>query len=418
MASRRRRAGVAAHRLVGVLWLLVFVAVAVPAGRLRRARAHREGPAPRVLWAPIPIVNIHYATRADRTQGFDSRSLVYDVYSINSRELFDHVVGLVRRPFPVRLVAPYVVSLWAALRFDVFCFYFDGGLLHATPWWRVELALLRLAGKRIVVLPYGGDARLRSTTERIRPWNVYSESAPELDDRHEPDVRERIAAFDRYANVMLGCADLVEDLPRVDGVFRFPFAPPALPPPEPRVAGRELVVVHAPNHRHYKGTAHLERAVERLRGEGVAIALDLVERVPNTEALRRYAAADIVADQFLAGTYALFAIGGMALGKPVVCYLNDRFRPWHPEWDECPIVSASPDDLVDVLRRLASDAGLRAEAGGRGPQYVEKWHSLESVGRDLAATYGGARERAGRTRRRSYTPPTSEPPGPVRRHRR
>jgi len=332
-------------------------------------------------------VNIRCASLADRTQGLESTTLVYDVYSINSRDLFDHVIDVARRPLPVRILAPYAVSVWAALRFDVFCFYFDGGLLYATPWWRTELALLRLAGRGIIVLPYGGDARLRSKTEEIEPWNVFSEVPADHEDRRETDVREHLDAFARHAHVMLGCADLVEDLPRVDGVFRFPFAPKAAKPRRTTHARSQVVVVHAPNHRHYKGTDHLLRAVEQLRSEGLPVALDLVERLPNDEALERYEAADIVADQFLAGAYALFAIEGMSLGKPVICYLNDRFRPWHPEWRECPIVSASPDTLADVLRALVSDAELRDELGRQGPPYVEKYHSAESVGRDLAAFY-------------------------------
>ena len=387
MTPLRSRLRAAAHGVVGVLWGIAFVVAVVPAARVRRARLRREGRPLRILWAPIPIVNIHYASRADRTQGVESATLVYDVYSINSRYLFDHVIDVARRPLPARILAPYVLSIWAALRFDVFCFYFDGGLLYATPWWRTELALLRLAGRGIVVLPYGGDARLRSTTEKIEPWNVFSEVPPGVEDRRETDVRDHLNAFARYANVMLGCADLVEDLPRVDGVFRFPFAPKATRPPGAARDGSEIVVVHAPNHRHYKGTGHLLRAVEQLRAEGLSVSLDLVERLPNDEALDRYAAADIVADQFLAGAYALFAIEGMSLGKPVISYLNERFLPWHPEWRDCPIVSASPDTLVEVLRRLVGDGRLREELGRRGPPYVEKYHSLESVGRDLAGFY-------------------------------
>jgi glycosyltransferase involved in cell wall biosynthesis len=77
----------------------------------------------------------------------------------------------------------------------------------------------------------------------------------------------------------------------------------------------------------------------------------------------------------------------MALGKPVICYLNDRFRPWHPEWRECPIVCASPETLAEALRTLVRDAALRDELGRQGPPYVEKYHSPESVGRDLADFY-------------------------------
>jgi glycosyltransferase involved in cell wall biosynthesis len=83
----------------------------------------------------------------------------------------------------------------------------------------------------------------------------------------------------------------------------------------------------------------------------------------------------------------MFAIEGMALGKPVICFLNDRFKPHHPEWDECPIVSADPDGLEGALRRLVGDPALRHELGRRGPDYVRAYHSLESVGADMDAIY-------------------------------
>jgi glycosyltransferase involved in cell wall biosynthesis len=79
----------------------------------------------------------------------------------------------------------------------------------------------------------------------------------------------------------------------------------------------------------------------------------------------------------------------MALGKPVICYLNDRFRPRHPEWAECPIVSANPDELEDAIRNLVSDPELRRELGARGPAYVREYHSLESVGAAMDAVYRG-----------------------------
>ena len=250
----------------------------------------------------------------------------------------------------------------------------------------VELALLRLSGRSIIVLPYGGDARLPSRTRAILPWNIYSDVPPDGDGRPERRIVARRQAFARFANSMLGCADIVDDLPRVDGIFRFPYDSRARGPTTCSQSDR-VVVVHAPNHRHFKGTRFLIAAIDELRAEGIPLELDLVERVSNVDALRRYARADIAADQFLAGAYALFAIEAMALGKPVLCYLNDRFRPWHPGWDDSPIISTSPDTLVENLRRLAIDAELRESIGQAGPAYVERYHSLQAVGADLRNIY-------------------------------
>jgi len=107
----------------------------------------------------------------------------------------------------------------------------------------------------------------------------------------------------------------------------------------------------------------------------------------NEQAREVYRTSDVIADQFLIGAYALLAIEGMALGKPVICYLNPRFEPFHPEWAECPIVSASPDTLLEELRRLVLDREQRRRLGARGPGYVRKYHALESVGAKMDEIY-------------------------------
>jgi hypothetical protein len=71
----------------------------------------------------------------------------------------------------------------------------------------------------------------------------------------------------------------------------------------------------------------------------------------------------------------------------VLCYLNPRFEPFHPEWAECPIVSANPDTLLEELRQLVVDRHLRGRLGAQGPGYVRKYHSLESVGAKMDEIY-------------------------------
>jgi glycosyltransferase involved in cell wall biosynthesis len=287
----------------------------------------------------------------------------------------------------VRLVLPYLLLVRALLRYDLFGFFLDGGLLCRTPLWRVELPLVKLAGKRVVAYPYGGDGRLPSEARRLGRWNAYTDVPVGAEDRDEDDVRRRIAAFGRWADALLGCADLVEHLPRVDGVFLYPIDADAWPSAGDEIDDGVVTVVHSPNHRHYKGTRYLLDAVAALEREGLPVELVLIEGMANEEAKHAYMRADVVADQFLIGAYALFAIEGMALGKPVLCYLNDRFRRWHPEWAECPIVSADPDQLEHALRRLVLDPGLRRSLGARGPEFVRRHHSLEAVGERMDAVY-------------------------------
>jgi hypothetical protein len=382
----RRAARAALDSCVGALTAFLWLLLVVPLSRTRLARRRASARLPRILWGPIPIPNIVYSARAERNLGYTSRTLVYDVYGISARSDFDFVLDLHRRFPGVGRLIPYIAFLWSGFSTDIYGFSFDGGLLWATPWWRAELVLLRLAGKRIVVYPYGSDARLASKTRALGRWNAYTDIPSSDEDRSEPEVRAHLEAYGRYANVVLGCADLVDDLPRVDGIFRYPFDAEGWDPAH-EIDDGVVTVVHAPNHRMYKGTRFLVEVVDRLRAEGLAVELELVEGRRLDEARKAYERADIIADQFLIGAYALFSIEGMSLGKPVICYLNDRFKRHHPEWAECPIVSANPDELEDTLRRLVMDSNLRKRLGMRGPAYVQAHHSLHSVGSFMDAVY-------------------------------
>ena len=381
----RARGRLLLHAVPGLLTVVVFALVLAPLSRLRRRRRPAGAP-PSILWAPVPIVNIRYSARADRQTGYPSLSLVYRTYREQDRPLFDVALDRYTRIPIVGQLVPYAVFLWAALRFDVFCFFFDGGLLGETPFWKAELPLLRLAGKKIVVYPYGGDARLASRTRARGGWHAYTDVPEGSEDREEALVAERVEHSARWATAVLGFADLVDDLPRHDGLFLHVFDVESRSP-TPSACGDTVRVVHAPNHRHYKGTRFLEDAVSALQAEGLPVELVLVENVPVEQALKLYEQADIVADQFLIGAYGLFAVEGMALGKPVLCYLNPRLLPYHPEWSRCPIVNANPETLQDELRALVLDRQRREALGRQGREFALEYHSLSAAGRQMDAVY-------------------------------
>jgi len=375
-----------------------YLLIAIPYARLERCIRHRKGEKPRIVWGTTPVINIHYGSLAARLHGYKSDTIVYEVYHINQYSDFDHVIdrilgeckflkpnSLIRRAL-LYLVAPYFVFLWATLKYDIFHFYFDGGFFGNLAGHRLELQLLHLAGKKIIVVPYGGDARLESETRKYK-YNFCMDCTPETKACDEEKIRRTVEYFCRHADLILGCADLVETLPRHEGMWFYPidlseWQPVAVP----RDSGI-VRVVHASNHRKYKGTRFLLSAIEELKSEGYPVELILVERMPNQEAKKIYELADIIADQFIGGAYALFAIEGMALGKPVMCFLREKLHPYHPEWTECPIVNTNPDNLKQQLIRLINDSKLRRKLGHYGIDYVQKYHSLESVGVRLDKFY-------------------------------
>jgi len=80
----------------------------------------------------------------------------------------------------------------------------------------------------------------------------------------------------------------------------------------------------------------------------------------------------------------------MAMGKPVVCHLRDRLVDFYISQglvrrDEIPLINASTQSIKEVLRELAKrDRGELREIGHRSRQFVERFHSIEVIGRLFA----------------------------------
>ena len=113
----------------------------------------------------------------------------------------------------------------------------------------------------------------------------------------------------------------------------------------------------------------------------VPLRLDISALLPS------YPKADIIVDQLYAGTYGVFAIEGMALGKPVITYIMDEMLGMFPP--ELPIQSASAKTVQDVLERLILSPQLRREIGMAGRKYVEDYHDYRKAAAYLKKIYLG-----------------------------
>lgn len=368
-------------------------------------RRQRLGERPRIILGPSPLINSKYIRGALRARGFEARTLVYDVYSIYRQEDFDQVLpaagtGAGLRERLARLAfkaAGHYVVFWHLLAgFDVFHIYFDGGFLSRTPLRWQETALLHLAGKKIVLMPYGGDVAVPSAMRSAAWRQGLMTHYPELG-RLEAETRRRIAHFSERADYVVACLVHFETLPRWDllTTLYYPIDTAEWAPTgiysDADGSSRPVVVVHAPNHRELKGTAYLVDACRELAEEGLNVELRLLERVPNSQVRQEMSQADIVADQFILG-YAMTALEGMSVGRPVLSNLSE---PGYYEifrrltgLDQCPIVDTPPERLKDNLRQLIKDPELRRELGRAGRQYVETYHAFQPVGRMWETVYG------------------------------
>ena len=369
--------------------LPALVLAALIARRDTEAR-RRRGARPRLVWGPVPVIAIKYWSQAMRARGYESETFVHSVYPINQRSDFDRHLdeflppGLLFDPF-----RSYAVFLWVLRSADVYLSYFDGGFLVETGLHGLELPLLRLAGKRIVVSPYGSDIAV--------PGHLGVAEEPLLRDYPQiaeagPRVRRRVLSFARWANLVVRNYQY-GFLPRWDvlwptmiGIDAEQWSAQRTTSPSDGHSEEEVTVVHAPNHRNIKGTDDLLRAVEELRDEGLRVRLELLERRPNEEVRAAVLGCDIVAEQFIAG-YALFAIEGMAAARPVLSALE--WMPADVRADLArrglPILDTDRTNLKANLRALVEDPERRRRLGGEGRRFVEEHHSYTAVGAGWAA---------------------------------
>jgi glycosyltransferase involved in cell wall biosynthesis len=387
-------------RFVEALLLIGVFPVLLAAALLERRRKRDR---PRVFWGTVPLISIKYHQQAIRLRGYESVSVVDQLYFITARSDFDHttselldgapVLGRLPRRFRRRFVA-YWTFLWALRRCDIFVFYASSLILRSSLLKYRELWLLRLARKKVVMLAYGADVQVVSRASNLLYKHAIAMDYPVFV-RNEKLTLLELEYLSSSADHIVSGVDWVDYMPWWDRLTVGHFAIDTRQWERPRRArsGKEKVVVlHAPNHREIKGTRFLVRACEELAAEGVPVELDLLEGVPNTVIHERMANADIVADQFIIGWYAMFAIEGMSMGKPVLCYLRPDLLELHRLYAtaaDCPLVNTPALAIKDVLRELVADPERREELGRRGRKYVEANHSLEAVGAMFDSIFRG-----------------------------
>lgn len=255
-----------------------------------------------------------------------------------------------------------------------------------------DIEVIREHDKPIIMHHRGNDVRSR---KRSRAWNGYENpyvnaesSLPDEEiDRNLRYFASRVTAAIVQDHELLS---YVEDyyaaegkkvyiLPRLFDVHR---RQPVYVKKE--TADRKILIVHAPTQRDFKGTEYINQAMEKLQAE-LPVRYQLVEHMPHADAWNMYEQADIIIDQVLCGAYGNLSVEGMALGKPVVCYIRPDLMDKYPP--DLPIVSANPDTIYDEVKTLVQDPERRYQLGRKGRAYVEDYHSAESVIKQLLTIY-------------------------------
>mgnify|MGYP002622439656 CR=1 FL=1 len=368
---------------------ILFIVLLLPVRLVRLLFRRRR----RSLWAGAPIINMAFNARAERLLGVNARSLVYGTYYITSE--FDYNLSRwAAKPFIGRLV-PYAMFVWACIWTDRLHFYCDSGLLPSPRRFMfnmLELRLYRLLRIPVFLWTYGGDVRSQTATRALGEPNCCTECEQVgMACICDEGLRQaKMQSLSRLTTATFAMGDMIEYTPgSMNDLFFWPVElsrEDRYRPAVPQNADRPLRVVHAPNHRMFKGTHFLVEAIQSLAEEGVTIDLVIVEKKSNAEALELYRGADVIFDQCLVGFHGFFAIEAMAMGKPVMCFIRKEEYLLHP--DQCPIVRTHVSTLKDDLRRLHEQRSMLTELGQRGRDYIEQHFTLDAFAGRLSTAYG------------------------------
>lgn len=276
--------------------------------------------------------------------------------------------------------------------------------LYCRAVWLKDLPLLSAMGKTLAVTWQGDDARQRDRSLELFDISI----ADAVTDEYYPPnsdgwKRRAIAAFARHAPLHYALnPDLLHVLPEQARFQPYASFDPSSVVAAPPAATdeRPLVFLHAPSHRGAKGTEFVLAAAEALKAEGHIFELRLVEGLSRGEALKAYAAADVIIDQLLAGWYGGFGVEAMALGKPVIAYLREGDLGFLDTElrAELPVINATPASIADTMRRMIAMPRADIHAMGLAARaFVERWHDPRRLAAQTLADYRAVRtSRAGR----------------------
>lgn len=280
--------------------------------------------------------------------------------------------------FPWYFCKMLIFAVFAMNHYDVFHFHYGHSLIPGN----IDLRYLKKKKKLLIFEFHGSDLRQAALAEKINPYF-------QLDKKREKFRTKRNRKIGRYADaIILHDEELIPYLPETEAPIFFVPLRIDVDSFEPKIERdndmNEIVIAHAPSNRKVKGSEFIIEAVESLKSD-FNINFLLIEGLPLSEAKKKYRQADIIIDQLRAGTYGVFSIEAMALGKPVITYITEEMRNSFPM--ELPIINATIENIKEVLERVLKENKQWKVIGKRGRKYVETYHDYRKIAQLLVEIY-------------------------------
>ena len=378
----------------------------------------------RVLYVGQCYYNTWYLSRALRELGW--KADVLNIDAVENDQIFYHGQDFRFRYGSKKNALGHLIFYLRALRqYDIFHFTgawnlrivsdFDQSMGGVLPE-RWDIRLLKKLGKKIAYSNVGCLDGVSQSSFRtwlpqpvcdICPWQNRADVCS--DERNLAWGKLRNSLAD-YQVTLGGNRKDYNDDPRVHEVPQFycldshVWNPDLLIPSNYRlpIPAETVKIYHsignhesrseATSNRNIKSTHIYVPTIERLKAAGHNVEMIFFHDVPNKKLRYYQAQADIVVDMLTYGWFGANVREAMMLGKPAICFLRpewlESMRREIPDYvDELPVISATPENIYEILEDLIKHPEKRREIGDRSREFAVKWHSAEAGARRLDQIY-------------------------------
>lgn len=329
--------------------------------------------------SPVSLQSTRDLTNELNKLGRNAESIVYKpnplLNKLEDRSLDINLKKYWMYPVYVYRVLKFFIQ--SVYKYDVFHFHFAHSLLPLN----IDLPILRLFGKKIFMEYHGSDIRYKINV--IKDGQILKTTC-EKQKSKSIKRQKRISRFvngifvhdNELKSNLINNSAQVNLLPlRVD-LSRFNII-------ENNINER-LVIVHAPSKRSIKGSDYIEEIVKEIMS-CYDIEYIMINNMDYNEAIEIYKKADIIIDQMVIGAYGMLSIEGMALGKCVVCYIEDDDLVNNSA--NKPLCNTNISNLKNCLIELIENPELRSLYGINGRKFVELYHSSDKVAEQALKYY-------------------------------
>ena len=323
-----------------------------------------------------------------RELGFEVTNIVYEINNPLLQRSDKHDEYIKRGNKYLTCFRLLETFLNNAFSHDIFIFNFAGSFFSYLYSRRkylnwlgyFDLPLLKLMGKKIVVMTCGCDVRHYTLSEKqARDDGLKYCACVECNHRATCSLtlkQEKVRRIEKYA-------DYIFSGPTINHLFSRDCKQSRLPINLDTMRYRinhesEPLILHAPSDSALKGTKYVLQAIEKLREEGYLFRFLLCRNMENEEVKNKLAESEIVVDQLLRPAHGLFAIEAMASGNVV---LGGAIPGRYGFPEELPIITTGPDNIYDNLKMVLENPQLRLDRARSGRAYVEKYHDHVKVAR-------------------------------------